>query len=306
MGLTKTYLLVLVLVWTSGGESTGAVPATVSYLDLEPPGMTPRLFAAGLVSTDANELNCTFSPDGSIVVFTERMSGRNTLLSIEREGDGWSERTILPFSGTYVDVDAVFSTDGRRLYFSSKRPDGPEDRSDDSDLWSVPVDESGAWGEPIPVDGVNSPDKDEYYTSISSDGALYFSVFPGHGSPGDIYRAESSEGGYAKPVRVGEPVSTGASEHDPFIAPDGSYLIFVSDRPGGQGRSDLWVVFRTADGGWSEALNMGPEINSAGHDYTPLLSPDRRYLFFTRNHGGNGDIYWVDAGVVERMKQTER
>jgi Tol biopolymer transport system component len=143
---------------------------------------------------------------------------------------------------------------------------------------------------------------DEYYTSISSQGALYFSVFAEHGSPGDIYKADRGEGGYASPERIGGDVSTEYSEHDPFIAPDESYLIFTSTRPGGHGRGDLWVVFQMPDGRWSEAVNMGPEVNSDGYDYTAMLSPDGRYLFFTRNAGGNGDIYWVDTEVIERLR----
>jgi len=302
MGLSKVRLLVVVLVCAAGGGMTDVVRPAGSYLDQEPPGMTPRLFAPGRVSTDANELNSTFSPDGSIVVFTEKRSGRNTLMAIRREGDSWGERTVLPFSGNHADVDPVFSSDGEHLYFSSKRPSGAGDRPGDSDLWSVAYLAGGIWAEPVPVDGVNSPDTDEYYTSISARGALYLSIFPGQRRPGDIFVAEPGSDGFMAPVRIGEPVNTEYSEHDPFIAPDESYLIFTSDRPGGHGRGDLWIVFRNADGRWSEAVNMGPAINSAGYDFCPLLSPDRKYLFFTRYLDGDGDIYWVDAGIVEKMR----
>lgn len=305
MGMRKECAMVLVLVCSTACSGQGGEPATKAvgdYLGQEPPGMTAQLFGSGLLSTEANELNCSFSPDGSIVVFSEWHEGRNTLMAITRDGDAWGERTVLPFSSVSGDVDPVFSSDGARLYFSSKRPRGEDDQLGDSDLWFVDRTSDGGWSEPTLVSGVNSPNMDEYYTSISSDGILYFSVFPEHGSPGDIYRAYPVEGGYETPELIGEPVSTGHSEHDPFVAPDGSYLIFTSDRPGGHGRGDLWVVFRTTEGGWSEALNMGPEINTPGYDYCAMLSPDGRYLFLTRNAGGNGDIYWVDAAVIDRLR----
>jgi Tol biopolymer transport system component len=298
-------VVVLFLVFSTGCAGQGAespVETSGDYLGQEPPGMTAQLFGSGLLSTGANELNCAVSPDGSMVVFSEWHEGMNTLMAITRTGNGWGDRVVLPFSGVSGDVDPVFSADGTRLYFSSKRPRDDHDQQADSDLWYVERTTDGGWGEPSLLADVNSAEMDEYYTSIASDGALYFSVFPEHGSPGDIYRADPLGDGYAAPELVGEPVSTEYSEHDPFISPDGSYLIFTSDRPGGHGRGDLWVVFRTTDGGWSEALNMGPEINTPGYDYCAMLSPDGRYLFLTRNAGGNGDIYWVDAAVIDRLR----
>jgi Tol biopolymer transport system component len=264
--------------------------------------MIPELLGPELLSTSSNELNCAFSPDGSMLVFSEWNQGLNTLMAISRQDDGWGERKVLPFSGSWSDVDPVFSNDGSRLYFSSKRPSDDDDQNYDSNLWYVQQTEAGGWGEPALVAGVSSPEMDEYYTSISLSGTLYFSVFREHGSPGDIYRSDLLADGYAPPELVAEPVSSEHSEHDPLIAPDGSYLIFTSDRPGGIGRGDLWIVFRTPDGGWSEAQNMGPEINTEGYDYCAMLSPDQRYLFFTRNTGGNGEIYWVDAKVIDQLR----
>lgn len=262
----------------------------------------PRVFGPGVLSTEANELNCALAPDGSMVVFSEWKDGQNTLMASRRVGESWGEREVLPFSGTASDVDPFFSADGKRMYFSSKRPRAVDDHTGDSDIWWVERSLDGEWGEPLPVEGVNSPDMDEYYTSISLKGAFFFSVFPEHGSPGDIYRADPLDGGYATPERVGGEVSTEHSEHDPFIAPDESYLIFTSDRPQGFGRGDLWVVFRNADGGWSGAINMGPDINTDAYEYCAMLSPDGSRLFFTRNAGGNGDIYEVDASVIEGLR----
>jgi Tol biopolymer transport system component len=305
MRLTRWCAAVVMLMISTGwGEPAGG--ATAGLAD-DPRGAgsslaAPTVFAPGVLSTDANELNCALAPDGSMVVFSEWRDGRNTLMVIHQEDGGWSARKVLPFSGSASDVDPFFSADGTRLYFSSKRPRDADDRTGDSDIWWVERNAAGEWGEPAPVEGVNSPDMDEYYTSISSRGSLYLSVFPEHGSPGDIYRAEPVEGGYAPPQRIGGGVSTEHSEHDPFIAPDESYLIFTSDRPLGFGRGDLWVVFRNDDGSWSEAVNMGPQINTEAYEYCAMLSPDGRQLFFTRNAGGNGDIYHVDAAVIEELR----
>jgi Tol biopolymer transport system component len=101
------------------------------------------------------------------------------------------------------------------------------------------------------------------------------------------------------------PINTEHNEHDPFIAPDGSYLIFTSDRLGGFGSADLYICFRRNDDSWSQPKNMGPTINSNEYDYCAILSPDEKYFFFSSSRSGNGDVYWVDAKIIEKLKPTE-
>lgn len=72
--------------------------------------------------------------------------------------------------------------------------------------------------------------------------------------------------------------------------------------------------FRGPDGGWSEPVNLGAEVNSDELDYCPMLTPDGRYLFFSRRRSDppgsgwpgviSGDVYWVDAAMIERLRPT--
>lgn len=268
------------------------------YLGQPHPGRTPQLFGAGVVSTPAIELNAAFAPGGVELFFSEWRSGRNTLVTLQRAADGSWKRVVAAFSGAYSDVDPYFDQSGRRLYFSSTRPPGGTGEAVDSDLWCVERTGEGKWGNPMRVEGPSVRGPDDYYTSITRDGTLYFSRFAYHGAPGDIYASKSSGGRFLPAELVGPPVSGAHNDHDPFVAPDGSYLIFTSNRPGGHGRADLYVSFREPGGSWSEPVNLGPEINTAAYEYSPMLSPDGAFLFFTRNPGGNGDIYWVDAAVI--------
>ena len=66
--------------------------------------------------------------------------------------------------------------------------------------------------------------------------------------------------------------------------------------------ADLYISFAGNDGSWSKAVNMGPVINSNGRDFTPMLSPDGTYLFFTSSRAGAGDLWWVDASIIERLR----
>jgi Tol biopolymer transport system component len=83
-------------------------------------------------------------------------------------------------------------------------------------------------------------------------------------------------------------------------------VIFASTRPGGLGGSDLYISFRNARGEWDEPKNMGPSVNSAASDYTPILCPDGRYLFFTSSREGQDDIFWIDSRVVAALRPSSK
>jgi len=290
------------------GGFTGKTIATdegAPYLGQKPPGLNPEVFAPGVVSTSKSELNCVFSPDGDEVYFTEWKAGANTIMMMKRKDGRWSKRTVASFSGQYSDVDPYITADGKRLYFSSTRPSSGTGKPKDSDLWYVEKTADDVWGEPVRLEEPNTAGKDDYYTSISENGTLYFSIFEGRGDAGDIYRSRLVGGEYTPAERIEYSISTRSNEHDPFIATDESYLIFTSDRPGGLGKGDLYISFQADDGTWTEPKNMGEKINSSGYDYCAMLSADGKYLFFTRNVNRQGDIYWVDAKIIEELKPSE-
>ena len=295
-------LFILALSPTACAAQEEGPPPTGPYLGQEPPGLTPVVFAPGLVSTEQNELNAAFSPDGTEIYFSVSQAGQNTIVAIKLENGRWTGRSVVAFSGEYSDVDPFVSADGERLYYSSKRPMNVSGEAKDSDIWYVERKENDEWSEPINLGAMNSQGTDDYYTSISSDGTLYFSRFEARGEGGDLYRSRLLDGAYGEPELLSAPLSTGSSEHDPFIAPDGSFLIFTSNRPGGYGQGDLYISFRNSDGTWSEPRNMGDNINSPGYDFCAMMSPDGEHLFFTRTIDRNGDIYWVDAAVIEALR----
>ena len=86
---------------------------------------------------------------------------------------------------------------------------------------------------------------------------------------------------------------------DPGIAPDESFMVFTNiNQPGGYEQRDICLTLRLPDGTWSKSRNLGPRINSAYFEHSPRISPDKKYLFFTRANGWDprkhsADIYWV-------------
>jgi hypothetical protein len=269
-----------------------------------PPGTTPVVFAANLVSTEAIELCAVFSPDGSEFYFarSERERGAR-MRSVTRENDVWGAARPFVVAGDYSSVDMFVSRDGQRLYYCSNRAlDGKGAAKEDTDIW-VATRAAGGWSEPVNLgDAVNSGEND-YYPTFTAKGDLYFSSPRAGGAGGnDIYRSRLAGGTLGRAENLGPPINTEKWEFDPFIAPDESYIIFASNRPGSLGGSDLFISVRGPDGSWAPPENLGEPINSIAPEYTPMLSPDGRYLFFTSGRNGPDDIYWVDASVIARFR----
>jgi ankyrin repeat protein len=269
------------------------------YLGQTPPGATPVVFALNVVSTEGGELNSVFSPDGHEFYFTRQ----RRVWVVGEENGVWGRPQRLAVVGDHSTVDVFVTGDGKRMYLCSDRPlAGQGEPKKDRDIWVVTRTAQG-WSDPTNLgETVNSP-KDDLYPALTSGGDLYLcSRREGGKGRHDIYRARFTRGRFERPENLGSPINTERSDFDPFIAPDESYLIFASDRPGGLGNADLYISFRGKDGSWSEPRNMGAPVNSPYLDYAPMLSPDGKYLFFTSGRGGADDVYWVDARVIDTLR----
>lgn len=96
---------------------------------------------------------------------------------------------------------------------------------------------------------------------------------------------------FGNDINLGSPIGglNGAFyTSQPALSPDGSRLVFVSNRDGGRGRMDLWLSERRDDGSWSEPINLGRNVNSDGDDLSPSLSSSDTLLFASNGFGGKG------------------
>jgi glyoxylase-like metal-dependent hydrolase (beta-lactamase superfamily II) len=283
-----------------------------------PPGMIPSLFAPALVSTERRELNAAFTPDARTFLFARDRQARGTVIMMTSfDGARWTPPAVAPFSRVGDnDVDMFVTADGREVYFCSERPvpgasspkagAGPTGAARWADIWVVARTGSG-WGTPAWLGPVVNSDAADYYPTLTRTGTLYFSSNRQGGlGENDIYRTHRVNGEWTTPENLGRGINTESREYDPFIAPDGSYLIFASERSGGLGAADLYVSFRGAGGTWSDPENLGSAVNSPAAEYTPMLTPDGKYLFFTSSRAGQDDIYWIDARVIAGARRTLR
>lgn len=274
------------------------------YFGQTPPGEVPEVFAPELLSARYRFVaRIAFSPDGTECCFTvtDATFSKPQLLFTRREGDVWTIPAAPPFTiGRAISLEPFFSKDGQKLYFSS---DGePSSPTNKRDLWVTERTPEG-WSEPSRLPPPINSDYRELFFSQAADGTVYFvSNRPGGLGGFDLYRTRQEPGQPLRAENLGSPLNSPDDEWDPCIAPDGSFLAFASTRPGGRGGSDLYVSFNDGQGGWTVPVNLGEGFNTPADEYAPSLSPDGRFLFFTRHDGKRGDVHWVATKVLERFR----
>ncbi len=273
------------------------------YLGQRPPALTPLKFAPDTVSTENHEhSSLAISPDGTEMYWSlwrRPDQGLPQVIFYTRMEDGqWSSPQPAPFSGKYNDGGPVFSADARRLYFYSKRPSPRENEPENLDIWFVEKTING-WSEPKNLGYPINTEKLEAMPSIAGDGSLYF-VKSHEGVAGGmgIYCAKYVDGQYQAPKALDPQINSVHHDWTPYIAPDQSYLLFSSNRPDGNRNFDLYVTFQKSNGNWTEPQSLGKEVNTEAEERFPGVSPDGKYLFFTRG----SDIYWVSSLVIEQLR----
>ena len=84
-------------------------------------------------------------------------------------------------------------------------------------------------------------------------------------------------------------------ESQPSVSTDGNTIIFASDRKGGFGGADLYIIRKNEKGDWSEPKNLGKNINTKDNEKSPFLHTDNQTLFFASNQFpsvGGYDIFY--------------
>lgn len=287
------------------GSEKNSIPSPGNYLGQKTPGKHAEIFAPDIVSSELFEMNAAFSPTGKEFYYSiaDPFQNFNAIIVIKMMNGKWSSPQVASFSGKYSDFDPVFSPDGKQLFFISRRPtDENKIPKNDTDIWMLnfDTDESRLIRLPAPINS----ESDEYYASANSTGDLYFTSTREGGKGGwDLYRSRNLNGAYSTIENLDDTINSKYNEHDPFIAPDESYIIFTSNRPGGYGRGDLYISLKNTDGSWTAARNLGEKINTQDYEYCPSVSPDGKYLFFSRFGGG---IEKYDSGINRTFQEFKQ
>ena len=276
------------------------------YLGQKPPGMSPEVFAPGIVTTDDNEYLYGFFNKGNLLLFDRTPADQEewapAVYRMEMKDGRWTPPNTSPYLGKPWFHYYTAALEGEQIYFAWQGNLEDRSSSSDVDIWRVRMTAEG-WAEPTRLPSPVNTEHIDTHPSVTEDGTLYF-FSPREGGYGghDIYRSPSIDGKHTSVENLGGPVNTEYDELDPCIASDESYLIYCSKTLNGFGGFDLYITFQQEDGTWTEPMNMGEGINSPAYDWVPSVTPDGKYFFFNSLRSGSWDIYWVDAKIIERLK----
>ena len=261
------------------------------YLGQTPPGLTPEIFAPGLVSTTQRDGSGFFSPDMKEFYFTRKNSDENiwSLIAYKSENNKWHKFVVRPRVGR-----PNVSPDGKTMHL------GKQYMTRTGDGWSE-IESLGSPYEEIRIMRLMSSAKGTY---VLDEGT--------RDGKGVLRYSRLVNGKREAPKPLPKVINTGTWNAHPFIAPDESYIIWDGERESGYGDNDLYISFKQHDGSWGKAINMGDKINSKAPENGASVTPDGKYLFFNRNTGtgqanrnagvGDGDLYWVDAQIIENLR----
>jgi len=268
--------------------------------DFGKPLSEAAVFADGLISTGDFESHPAFTPDGRTLYFLRSTPNFSlwTILVSRFEKGKWTTPETAPFSGQYSDADPFITSDGSRFYFISRRPVAGKSKPD-LDIW-VMEKTAAEWSEPknmgAPINSAGS----EWYPTVAANGTMYFgSDREGGKGRTDIYRSRLEGGKYTEAENLGAAINTEFNEFEPLIAPDESFLIFMAGgRAGGLGGFDLYISYNR-NGAWTKPVNLGDKINSSGNEYSPTISPNGKYFFWTSTRG------FADKPLEKRLSYQE-
>ena len=263
------------------------------YLGQTPPELTPIPFAPGLVSTEIYEYDGAFTPDLKAFYFIRRGE--------ENKKSAFYEYKYNEINGIWEKSEVASPWIGRPVI----SPDGETMHLGDRYLKRM---ESG-WSELQTLEPPTVSNDSMYIMRLSSsaNGTYYFDTYKENDSTFPIRYSRLIDGTHEAPIALPKAINTGAYLSHPFIAPDESYLLFDAQREDGFGDSDIYISFKQKDGTWGNGINLGDNINTEAWEASASITPDGKYLFFSRNVGSdefeNVDIFWVSAKVLEKLKQ---
>ncbi|MFC1887198.1 FlgD immunoglobulin-like domain containing protein [Candidatus Cloacimonadota bacterium] len=265
------------------------------YLGQDPPGLDPQVFPPVELQPDGTwwwHSAPVFSPAGDEMFFCKYYAAQYMdMLYMRVENGEWTEPEIPSFiNPEFTNSCPVFSVTGDTLYFISNisaewilkttRVNGE---------WTAPE----ALGVPYPNDGTPG-----WQFSMNRNKDVYFEVWQGNDL--NLFLTRYVDGIYQEAELLPETINTEHFEFASYISPDDDFILFSSNRPGGYGFNDIHLSIKDSEGNWTDAFNLGAEINTPTEDVYPLISHDNLYFFFTTTNTGDlgSTPYWVDSEFI--------
>jgi len=291
-------LLFSILAFSNKSYSQNEFPVLEGpYFGQKPPGLIPEIFAPGIISVSGrSEMGVSFSPDLDEMYFTvqKKYGVPADIYFSKLEGNRWTPFKKANFTkGKKAgEMEPNVSYDGNKIYFTAYNDDFT-----DTKIWHVNRINNG-WSNAIKLDSPVNEDEvmtstlakngDLFYTNLSKRFRTYYSPNI-NGKYPKALEAEIEFGGHA------------------FISPSQDYLIVDSrNRVDKNQKADFYVYFKKKDGAWTKPINLGTTVNSTFDETVATVTPDGKYLIFSRRTEGDAlNLYWVSTEVIENLRPKE-
>lgn len=283
---------IVILLQVSISAFIHAQEAPVTYPDSVLPGSDPEIFGEGTISSDnLRETSICFSQDGKEIFFTrakDTTAQHYEIFLMRRQNGKWSLPARAPFSGKDSDYDPFLSPDGDRIWFISERRK-PDILSYIGEIWYSER-KGGKWEKPVYPQTILNESWIACPVEVPG-GRLFFSSFRNRKI--GIYYADNEDKSFTDPVFLPEEVNGIPGASQAFADPAQNYILFTA-HPLGHGKTFLYISLKDEAGNWTDSVPLNEKINLTGTECYPRVSPDGKYLFFSRE----GDIYWVELNAA--------
>ena len=249
-------------------------------------------------------------PDNDIA--REGLAAATKAPTIKEQGSYYHVKKMDKFNSRKQDYSPMlFGDQYNQLYFTSTRNEAQGDEISGitgvkpGDIFVSEKDEKGKWGIPHAIESGLNSEADEGTPSFSVDGReMYITqclTDPTYPRFAQIAVSSRADAAWGKPKKLEITRDTLSSFAHPALSPDGNWLYFVSDMPGGKGGLDIWRV-RLIGGTTGGVENLGAPINTAGNEMFPTFRPNGDFYFSSDGHGGLGglDIFIAKVGKDRR------
>lgn len=260
-------------------------------------------YAAALRSYDKY---LEFCPDDSLAI--NCAEGCRTAQEIRARGSRYVVKQAKLFNSRRADFCPMYlGTDCDQIYYTSTTEKATGDKKSEitgmknADVFFSKKNEKGEWERPEPVEGELNTEFDEGIVAFSPDAQTMYLTKARRelNAPTsvEIYTSTRSDAKWSAPVKFEITADTLSTFGHPAVSPDGEYLYFVSDMPGGYGGKDIWRISLKERQG--SLVNLGPDINTEGNDDFPYVRSDGSLYFSSDGHPGMGGLDIFRATAVD-------
>ncbi|MFN6037403.1 MAG: OmpA family protein [Bacteroidota bacterium] len=208
-------------------------------------------------------------------------------------------------NSAYNDFGALITADEGMMIFTSRRNSGIGGKLEQGvgeyfeDIY-VSYRKDGKWGQATNLGAPINTEEHDATAGLSHDGALMYLYRFEPKDGGDIYESRLIGNAWSKPVRLNKSVNSKLHESTVSLSYDDRQLYYISDREGGLGDRDIWMVSQDEKGEWFNPVNLGPSINTRFMEEGVFLHPDGKTMYFSsKGHTTMGGLDIFKSELID-------